>query len=687
MQSFRTEIENPVVEQEIIELEKKIHAFKSGKMDEDRFRSLRLARGVYGQRQEGVQMVRIKIPYGKISAKQLVRIADISDEYSRGNLHLTTRQDIQIHYVSLDKTPELWNKLAKDDITLREACGNTVRNVTASIYAGIDKHEAFDCSIYAQKLFEYFLRNPICQEMGRKFKIAFSSSEIDDAFTFVHDLGFIPKIKDGLKGFKVLLGGGIGSQPRHADVVYEFLETNKLIPFTEAVIRIFDQYGERNRRNKARMKFLIQEIGLEEFLQLVEKELKVVTQQSYEIEYKEIPFTKAEIIKKEIPTELQSQFENWKLNNVIPQKQEGYYAVGVKLTTGDIHSDKARILADIIELYTGNDTRITVGQNFLLRYVPKDNLEALFLALNELGIANAGFQKLNDIVACPGTDTCNLGIANSMGLSRVLEKTIEEEYQDLINEEDISIKISGCMNACGQHTIANIGFQGMTIKSGKNIAPASQVLLGGGIVGDGQGRFADKVLKVPSKRSPEVLRWILDDFKSNKENKETFNAYYDRQGKDYFYQNLKDYSDATDLADSDFIDWGDEEKYEKAIGVGECAGVTIDLVQTLFFEADEKLESAKRYLDNKQFSDSIYTSYTAQLQAAKALLTSKQIVSNSQVSIISTFDENFEQIKAEKQSSFADLINKMKKNQPTEEFAEQYYSQAKELVELFKSWK
>src|SRR3989339_131165 len=217
MQSFRTELENPVVQKEIFDLEKKIKLYRDGSIDEEKFRSLRLARGVYGQRQLGVQMVRIKLPFGRITAKQLLRIADISDEYSTGNLHLTTRQDIQIHYVSLDRTPELWAKLEQDDITLREACGNTVRNVTASSTAGIDPNEPFDVSPYAHATFSYFLRNPICQELGRKFKIAFSSSDNDTAYAFIHDVGLIPKVnyEDGgeIRGFKVVIGGGLGAQP------------------------------------------------------------------------------------------------------------------------------------------------------------------------------------------------------------------------------------------------------------------------------------------------------------------------------------------------------------------------------------------------------------------------------------------------------------------------------------------
>jgi len=260
MQSFRSEIENPIVEKDIIDLADKIQLFHEGKIDEEKFRSLRLARGVYGQRQFGVQMIRIKLPYGKVTSDQLHRIADVSDEYSRGRLHITTRQDIQIHYVSLDRTPELWAELEKSDITLREACGNAVRNVTASETAGVDPKEPFDVSPYAHAVFQFFLRNPICQELGRKFKVSFSGTDDDTALSFMHDIGFIAKTKvingEEVRGFKVMIGGGLGSQPRFADVAFEFLETHKIIPYMEAVLRVFDRYGERSKRAKARLKFL-----------------------------------------------------------------------------------------------------------------------------------------------------------------------------------------------------------------------------------------------------------------------------------------------------------------------------------------------------------------------------------------------------------------------------------------------
>ena len=292
MRSFRTEIENPVVEKDIIELADKIEQYNNLQIDEEKFRSLRLARGVYGQRQQGVQMIRIKLPYGKVSSNQLRRIAAASDEYSTGKLHITTRQDIQIHYVDLNRTPELWAELEKDDVTLREACGNTVRNVTASETEGIDMDEPFDVSPYADAVFRFFLRNAFCQEMGRKFKVSFSASDADTGLSYMHDLGFIAKIENEIRGFKVLIAGGLGSQPRHADVLYEFLPSDKIIPTMEGILRVFDRYGERKSRGKARLKFLINDIGLEDFKDLVAAEQNAIEFISVEIDVENYEITK-----------------------------------------------------------------------------------------------------------------------------------------------------------------------------------------------------------------------------------------------------------------------------------------------------------------------------------------------------------------------------------------------------------
>lgn len=687
MQSFRTELENPIVEQDIIDLERKIRAFKEGKIHDEKFRSLRLARGVYGQRQPGVQMVRIKLPFGKVTFQQLLKIADISDEYGSSNLHLTTRQDIQIHYVSLDRTPQLWAELERDDITLREACGNTVRNVTSSPTAGIDPKEPFDVSPYAQAVFEYFLRNPICQEMGRKFKISFSSSDDDTAFSYIHDLGFIPKLKGDERGFKVMLGGGLGAQPFLASSVESFLPEDQLIPYTEAVIRVFDRYGERNNRNKARMKYLVQKIGLDEVLRLTREEHMALKVKNYPINREAVPQPQlpqaTEYAQVEITNPL--RYEQWLATNVFEQKQPGFYGVFVKVPVGDIHSDTARALVAAIKPYVSDEIRITQNQGLLLKYVRKEALPALYNGLHALDLAAPGFDSLADVTTCPGTDTCNLGISNSMTMAKVLEDVIYNEYEDFIYNREIKIKISGCMNSCGQHGLAHIGFHGSSLKAGAKVLPSVQVMLGGGTVGNGEGRAAERVIKVPSKRATHVLRAVLDDYKATSIADETFNNYYDRQGKDYFYRLLKPLADLTTLTEDEFVDWGHQETFATAIGVGECAGVVIDLVATLLYESDEKLGWANGAFDKGYWADAIYHSYNTFVSSAKALLLDKGINSSTQAGIIKEFDNNYVATgEFAFDGSFSDLVLQINKNEPGEEFAAAYKQQAAAFLQSVK---
>jgi sulfite reductase (ferredoxin) len=678
MQSFRTEIENPVVEKDIIELERKIREFKEGNLDEEKFRSLRLARGVYGQRQQGVQMVRIKLPYGKVTSNQLRRISDVSDEYSRGRLHITTRQDIQIHYVDLERTPELWAELERDDVTLREACGNTVRNVTASETAGIDVDEPFDVSPYAHTLFEYFLRNPIGQEMGRKFKVSFSASDADTGLSYMHDLGFIAKIQDGVRGFKVLIGGGLGSQPRHGDVLFEFLPSDRIIPLMDGVIRVFDRYGERKSRAKARMKFLLKDIGLDGFKELLQVEQKAVPHISYPIDAQTYP--KTVVSEKPVPEvviEDKVAFERWKSTNLVPQKQEGYVAIGIKVLLGDFYTDKARLLADLVENHAASEIRLSLRQNILIPYVKEESIPFFYTELKKLGFTEAGYNKASDITACPGTDTCNLGIASSTGIAEELERVIKTEYPNYIQNPDVVIKISGCMNACGQHNMANIGFQGMSIRTkDKLVAPALQVLLGGGNDGDGNGRFADKVIKIPSKRGPEALRLILNDFNANG-NGSSYADYYVEKGQIYFYDFLKPLTEIDNLTPEDFIDWGTTERYKKAIGVGECAGVVIDLIATLLFESEEKIQSAGDTFNEGKWAASIYYSYSSMVNSAKALLTAENVKVNTHAGIIKDFDEKFVTSgRIDLGKGFEELVLQLNQNEPSESFAKSYLEDA-----------
>lgn len=694
MLSFRTELENPVVEKEILDLEKKIKLYRDGKIDEEKFRSLRLVRGVYGQRQVGVQMVRIKLPFGRLNVNQLLRIADISDEYSTGMLHLTTRQDIQIHFVSLDKTPELWAKLAEDDVTIREACGNTVRNITASSTAGIDPKEPFDVSPYAYEAFRFFLRNPICQELGRKFKVAFSSSDEDSAYSFIHDVGLIPKVKidDGkeIRGFKVVIGGGLGAQPFHTFLAHEFLHEDFIIPFIEGVVRVFDRYGERKNRNRARLKFLIDKIGVEEFLKLVEEERLALKEKIFKIDKNILP-------KPQLPENLiipvpeaedKEDYKKWLTTNVFEQKQKGFYAAQIKIILGNISTDKTRFLARLIKNYAADDIRITINQGFLIKYLRKETLALFYTELKNIGLGEPGFNSTIDVTACPGTDTCNLGISDSTSISAELERVMKEEYPDLIYNTDIKIKISGCMNSCGQHGIANIGFHGSSIKNGQRVLPALQLMLGGGSLGNGEGRFSERIIKIPSKRVPDALRTMLDDFKNNSFEGEYFNNYYDRKGKIYFNQLLKPLTDLSTLKETDYIDWGDNEQFSTAVGTGECAGVIIDLVATLLYESEEKLEWAEDSLQKNSFADSIYHSYSVFVNAAKALLLTRDVSPTTQQGIINEFENHFKNEQSFIfQSDYKDTVLLINQNEPSKEFAEKYFDFAKNFLSSANSWR
>lgn len=686
MQSFRTELENPLVEKDILELEQKIKAFREGTIAEEKFRSLRLARGVYGQRQQGVQMVRIKLPYGKMTLAQWKRIADVSDEYSTGNLHLTTRQDIQIHFVSLDRTPQLWAELEQDNVTLREACGNTVRNITASDTAGIDKEEPFDVTPYAHALFEYFLRKPVCQEMGRKFKIAFSNSEKDTALTFMHDLGAIPRIKiiDGkeVRGFKVLIGGGLGAQPHLAITTHEFLEEDLLIPYLEAVLRVFDRHGERNSRHKARIKFLIQKIGIDAFNELVIQEQKALTHQRYPInrELHTSPSLPNYQLTHPSPVHNPFKYELWKSTNVIEQKQEGFLAVYVRVANGNISSHSSRRLIEKLKDVIADDVRVTINQGLQFRFVKPEHLEYVYAVLEAEGLAAAGFGSVADITSCPGTDTCNLGISNSTGTALALSEVIEEEYPEFLHNKELAVRISGCMNSCGQHGMASIGFHGSSLKAKGQVVPAVQVLIGGGVLGSGNGRIADKVIKVPSKRAPEVLRYVLNDYKQYS-NGESFLNYSERKGDRYYYELLKPLADIEHILDDEFIDWGQEIKFSTAIGVGECAGVMIDLVATLILEAEEKLAAAEACIQKGSWADGIYHAYSAQVHSAKALLLQKNVQCNTQHGILNDFDNHFTAnglfTEAE---SFKAAVMRMNDIAPSEAFAKEYLQQAIEFT-------
>lgn len=671
---------------DILELDEKIQLFQKGEINNESFRAFRLARGIYGQRQDGVNMIRIKLPFGRVTPDQLERIADLSEAYGSGNLHATTRQDIQLHYVQLANAPQLWAKLEEKGITLREACGNTIRNLTASPYAGIDPEELFDVSPYANAVFNYFLRNPVCQNLGRKFKIAFSSSDRDSAFTFIHDLGFIPSSKEIngklLRGFRVVLAGGLGAQPFMAHRITDFMEEDRIIPFTEACLRIFDRYGERAKRHKARLKYLIQDMGVDQFLELVEKEWEALSVKSFSIDLNDY-------IPSAIPLSMSwdtcnplnpVKYERWLKLNQYEQKQAGYVAVQIKLPGGNINSTDARKLANIARRHASPDMRITVNQGILLKYVKPEALPSLFNALNEIGLAEPGFDTLYDVTACPGTDTCNLGIASSVGLAQELEGMLTREYSDILFEKDIKVKISGCMNGCAHHAIASIGFHGMSMKIGQYILPAMQVLLGGGLDSKGNRAIAEKIIKLPSKCIPDAVRSLLDNYKEHMLADENFNDFFKRMGKNHFYNLLKPLGELKEVDQFHLMDWGNEKVYETKIGIGECAVPMMDMVGVVFEEVLDTLNRAAEAIQQGEWVEGIYYCYTALLNTGKALLLTKEKPCNTHISVIKNFDPNFiENNELDWEGSFTDLVFQINTNKSSSAFAEIYYNVVEEF--------
>lgn len=684
-----------VARRDILDLQQKISSFQQGDIADEAFRKFRLTRGVYGQRQPGVQMIRIKLPHGRITADQLVRIADLSDKYATGNLHATTRQDIQLHFVKLADSPQLWADLEDAGITLKEACGNTVRNVTGSARAGIDPEEPFDITPYAYTIFDYFLRNPICQDMGRKFKISVSSSEKDSAYGYMHDVGLIARVQDGKRGFKVMLGGGLGAQPFPAQTAFEFLEEDQAIPFIEGVIRVFDRYGERQKRHKARMKYLLNDIGLDELLRRIAEETPALRVKSFAVDQQagNAHFAPEPLPRPDAPAPSQlphnDTYARWLKTNVFEQKQAGWYAVQLRVLLGDMHSDTARALAQVVKTYAADDIRVTVNQGYLLRFIKPEDLPAVYEALNTLGLAEPGFDTTADITTCPGTDTCNLAISSSYGITRALETMMTDEFPELIYNNDIKIKISGCMNGCGQHSVANIGYHGSSLKNGAYVLPALQVLLGGGFNGKGEGLIADKVIKIPAKRGPQSLRLLLQDYDTNAFEGEYYSDYYARQGKNYFYQLLKPLADLKTLVDSDYIDWDHTEQYVTEVGIGECASVLIDLVATTLSEASEKLGWAREALAENRWADALYHGYNVFITGAKAALMSRDVATNTQHGIVSDFDKTFvgEPDFHQADGEFKALVFSINKQEPSEAFANRFIAQAEAFLQAIQTYR
>jgi sulfite reductase (ferredoxin) len=664
--------------EEINDFESQVGLRLQGKLDEKVFAETRLRRGAYGQRYDNGRrhdgfaerplafdqhptkgpdtvwdapgMQRIKIPYGGVSPEQLEVLSALAEEYSDNILHVTTRQDFQLHFVHIEDTPDLMRRLAAVGITTREACGNSVRNVTACPLAGVCKTEAFDVAPYAQALMTFLLGHPDIQDFGRKFKPAFSGCE-DEACGLVqmHDGGYVARIKDGKRGFKVVVGGGLGPVPHQAKVLSEFTPEEELLPQMQAISRVFARLGEKKNRGRARIKFLVAKLGIEEFRRLVEEERKTLPHDDRWTAFlKDMPHTQDE--PERDPGELPrgsypDGFEEWHRTNVLPQRQDGYSIAHIHLPLGDMTADQGRGLADIARRFAGDHLRTTVEQNMMLRFVCNADLPAVYEALSEIGLATAGAGTVVDITTCPGTDTCKLGIAASRGLGSELISQLSAKSATLPTAiENLTIKVSGCFNSCGQHHLADIGFYGNSRKIDGRTVPHFQVILGGQKASNG-GSYGLAVGSVPSKAIPQMIDALTDAYAVGREKAETFQAWTNRMGKKNVREIIKPFMHVGPYAETPefYSDWSDVREFTIGdLGVGECAGEVVSLFGIEVVKAESQAFDAQIALDEGEFDDAEELAYTAMLSAARALVRTEYIdVTEEPDDIVAQFKGRF----------------------------------------------
>ena len=633
---------------------------KQGKLDERLIAETRLRRGVYGQRYDNGQrhdgkkvqkfdypsgtltkgphtlwdapgMQRIKIPAGGLNAAQVETLAELAEEYSDGIAHITTRQDVQLHYVHIDDTPTVMRRLAAAGITTREACGNSVRNVTACPFAGVCADEAFDVTPYARALSRFLLGHPDCQSFGRKFKPSFSGCvQHACGLANMHDLGLVgvKRIVNGneVRGFAMYVGGGLGTVPYQAKLFDAFLPPEELLPIAQAIARVFARLGEKKNRNRARIKFLIHDLGIEKFKELVLDERQALPHDPRWTEY----LASAEEFKEEplrapgqTPEIASEAFQHWHKTNVRSQSQEGYATVMVTLPLGDITASQLRSLADIARRFTRETLRTTVEQNILIRWVSKSDLIEVYEALHAVGLGDPGAGTIVDIVTCPGTDTCKLGISSSRGLAAELRNRLAEKSFELDEAvQSLHIKVSGCFNSCGQHHLADLGFYGVSRKMAGYAVPHFQVVLGGEWENNG-GSYGLPIVAVPSKNIPDVVVRLSDRYVANRKKGESFKDFVKRIGKLEIKGLLEDLT-RLPTGDSDrtfFSDWGDPREYSLGdMGIGECAGEVVSAIEFDLAAAEREVFEAQLELEKGRFEPAARTAYLAMLHAAKALV-------------------------------------------------------------------
>jgi sulfite reductase (ferredoxin) len=669
---------DPAWAEEIDLFEGQLQLRRQGKLEERVFAETRLRRGVYGQRYDNGQradgiavrtlpyegkptkgpdtvwdapgMQRIKIPYGGVSPEQLEVLADLAEEYSDAILHVTTRQDVQLHYVHIDDTPDLMRRLAAVGITTREACGNSVRNVTACPLAGTCRTEVFDVSPHASALMRFLLGHPDVQDFGRKFKPAFSGCEHEACgLVQMHDAGFVARVVDGKRGFKVVVGGGLGAVPHQAKVLSEFTPEEELLPQIQAVARVFARLGEKKNRGRARIKFLVAKLGIEEFRRLVEEERQRLPHDDrWTAHLGDLPRTRGEPVRPPAPLAAGDRprgFDAWRATNVTPQRQEGYAVATVTLPLGDLTADQTRSLADVARRYAGDNLRTTVEQNIVLRFVPEAELPALYRDLSAIGLGSAGAGTIVDVTACPGTDTCKLGIASSRGLAGELRQRMAAKSVSLPQAvRDLRIKISGCFNSCGQHHVADIGFYGNSRKIDNRTVPHFQVILGGQWT-ENAGSYGLAMGSVPSKAIPETLEALTDAYAQGREKTERFQDWTRRMGKRNVREIIKPFMKVPAYAEDPgfYVDWADAREFTVGdLGVGECAGEVVSLFGIEVVKAESQAFDAQVALEEGDAPEAEDLAWRAMLSAARALVRTEYIdVSEDPDDIVKQFRTRF----------------------------------------------
>jgi len=568
------------IEAEISRFEERVQLLRSGAISEEQFRPFRLKHGTYGQRQPGFQMLRVKVAAGVLKPAQLRVLAGIADTYSTGRGHLTTRENVQFHFVKLENVPAAMRLLADAGLTTREACGNTVRNVTACPVAGICPGEAFDVTPYALGVSRYLLRHPDFHDLPRKFKIAFSGCENDGdcAIAGIHDVGLIAQVRGNngtsRRGFKVLVGGGLGSLPTEAAVLTDFLPEEELLPTIEAILRVFSETGNRKNKFKARMKFVLREKGIEEFRRLVAEKRKrsQATAETFTvptpIQPSLVTIAPAPLSFSAAAKQTDPEYDRWAEHNLMFQRQTGYGAMWIKLPAGTFYSHQMRGLADLLEKNELNGVRIAVNQDLVIPWVPFDRVRAIYDELRALDLATPGARTISDVTGCPGATTCNLGITRSLTLADVLSRELAGQSDPEIQK--LRIKISGCPNSCGHHHIADIGFYGNARKIGEQHAPYYQLMLGGKVDANGV-RFARQVMAVPARPIPAIIRELLAFYQQDRRPGEAFTAWVGRTPDKDISERLRPFADVTEPSEEFFVDWGDTETYSLKLGRGECA--------------------------------------------------------------------------------------------------------------------